>query len=32
MDTTGVLIVAKNPFAHQQLALQFEENKVGKKI
>ncbi|NLV87776.1 MAG: RluA family pseudouridine synthase [Tissierellia bacterium] len=31
MDTTGVLIVAKNPFAHQQLALQFEENKVGKK-
>ncbi len=31
MDTSGVLIVAKNPFAHQQMALQFEENKVEKK-
>lgn len=31
MDTTGILIVAKNPFAHQQLALQFEEETVIKK-
>lgn len=31
MDTTGILIVAKNPFAHQQMALQFEENRVEKK-
>lgn len=31
MDTTGILIVAKNPFAHQQLALQFEEESVVKK-
>ncbi|OLS02531.1 RluA family pseudouridine synthase [Tissierella creatinophila] len=31
MDTTGILIVAKNPFAHQQLALQFEEETVVKK-
>lgn len=31
MDTTGILIVAKNPFAHQQMALQFESNKVEKK-
>lgn len=31
MDTSGVLIVAKNPFAHQQLSLQFEENLVEKK-
>lgn len=31
MDTTGVLVVAKNPFAHQQLDLQFEENTVEKK-
>lgn len=31
MDTTGVLIVAKNPFAHQQLSLQLEESKVEKK-
>lgn len=31
MDTTGLLIVAKNPFAHQQMALQFEANVVDKK-
>ncbi|MGJ0846107.1 RluA family pseudouridine synthase [Tissierella praeacuta] len=31
MDTTGILIVAKNPFAHQQMALQFESHKVEKK-
>ncbi|MDR7857292.1 RluA family pseudouridine synthase [Tissierella sp.] len=31
MDTTGILIVAKNPFAHQQMALQFESNEVEKK-
>lgn len=31
MDTTGILIVAKNPYAHQQIALQFETNKVQKK-
>lgn len=31
MDTTGLLIVAKNPFAHQQMAIQLEENKVVKK-
>lgn len=31
MDTTGLLIIAKNPFAHQQMALQFEANTVGKK-
>lgn len=31
MDTTGILIVAKNSFAHQQMALQFEDNTVEKK-
>ena len=31
MDTTGLLIVAKNPFAHQQMALQFEAEEVEKK-
>lgn len=31
MDTTGILIVAKNSFAHQQMALQFEGNTVEKK-
>lgn len=31
MNTSGILIVAKNPFAHQQLSLQFEKNTVGKK-
>lgn len=31
MDTTGILMVAKNSFSHQQIALQFEENKVEKK-
>lgn len=30
-DTSGVLIVAKNPFAHQQLALQLEANSFVKK-
>ena len=31
MDTTGILIVAKNPFAHQQMAIQLEENTVTKR-
>ncbi|WMM26874.1 RluA family pseudouridine synthase [Tissierella sp. MB52-C2] len=31
MNTTGILIVAKNSFAHQQMALQFESNIVEKK-
>lgn len=31
MDTTGLLIVAKNSFSHQQMALQFENNTVVKK-
>lgn len=31
MDTTGLLIVAKNPYAHQQMAVQFENNQVHKK-
>lgn len=31
MDTTGILIVAKNSFAHQQMAIQFENNTVEKK-
>lgn len=31
MDTTGILIVAKNPFAHQQMAIQLEENTFVKK-
>lgn len=31
MDTTGILIVAKNAFAHQQLAIQFEEETIIKK-
>lgn len=31
MNTSGILIVAKNPFAHQQLALQFENNLVKKR-
>ncbi|MGO1470563.1 MAG: RluA family pseudouridine synthase [Tissierella sp.] len=31
MNTTGILIVAKNPFAHQQLALQFAAQTVVKK-
>src|SRR5690606_9303395 len=31
MDTTGLVIVAKNSFAHQQMALQFEANTVEKK-
>lgn len=31
MDTTGILIVAKNPFGHQQLGIQLEENTVIKK-
>ena len=31
MDTTGILIVAKNPYAHQQIAIQLEENSVTKK-
>ena len=31
MDTTGILIVAKNPFAHQQMAIQLEDNTVIKR-
>lgn len=31
MDTTGILMVAKNSFSHQQTAIQFEENTVTKK-
>lgn len=31
MDTTGILIVVKNPFAHQQMAIQLEDNSVIKK-
>ena len=31
MDTTGLLIVAKNSFAHQQMAIQFEKDAVIKK-
>jgi len=31
MDTTGILIVAKNSYAHQQMALQFENNSIEKK-
>lgn len=31
MDTSGILIVAKNSFSHQQMAIQFEENSVEKK-
>lgn len=31
MNTSGILIVAKNPFAHQQMALQFEKEIVVKK-
>lgn len=31
MDTTGILVVAKNPFAHQQMAIQFENNTVEKR-
>ncbi len=31
MNTSGILIVAKNQFAHQQISLQFENNTVEKK-
>lgn len=31
MDTTGILMVAKNSFAHQQMALQFENDTIQKK-
>lgn len=31
MDTTGILIVAKNPFAHQQMGIQLEANSITKK-
>ena len=31
MDTPGIVIIAKNSFAHQQMALQFENNTVEKK-
>lgn len=31
MDTSGVLLVAKSSFAHQQMAVQFENNQVEKR-
>ncbi len=31
MNTSGILIVAKNQFAHQQISLQFENNTVEKR-
>ncbi len=31
MDTSGVLLIAKSSFAHQQMALQFEKNLVEKR-
>lgn len=31
MNTSGILLIAKSSFAHQQTALQFEEKKVEKK-
>lgn len=31
MDTSGILVVAKNQYSHQQMAIQFEENTVIKK-
>ena len=31
MNTSGILIVAKSSFAHQQMALQFEHNQVEKR-
>lgn len=31
MDTSGILLIAKSPFAHQQMALQFENNQVEKR-
>ncbi|MBZ2174113.1 RluA family pseudouridine synthase [Schnuerera sp. xch1] len=31
MNTSGILVVAKSSFAHQQMALQFERNEVEKK-
>lgn len=31
MNTSGILIVAKSSFAHQQVALQFEQNQVKKR-
>lgn len=31
MDTSGILVVAKNPFGHQQMSKQMEEGKVNKK-
>lgn len=31
MDTSGIIIVAKNSFAHQQMSLQFENHTVEKK-
>ncbi|MTI65914.1 MAG: RluA family pseudouridine synthase [Firmicutes bacterium] len=30
MNTSGLLVVAKNPFGHQQMALQFEKKSVKK--
>ncbi|MGF7056573.1 RluA family pseudouridine synthase [Brassicibacter mesophilus] len=31
MDTSGVLVIAKNSFAHQQMSIQFENNNIEKK-
>ncbi|WP_425447074.1 RluA family pseudouridine synthase [Dethiothermospora halolimnae] len=30
MDTSGIVVVAKNPFGHQQMSKQFENNQVKK--
>lgn len=31
MDTSGVLVIAKNPYGHHQMGLQFKENVVEKR-
>lgn len=31
MDTSGILVIAKNSFGHQQMAVQFDENTIEKK-
>lgn len=31
MNTSGILVIAKNPFGHQQMAQQFENNTVDKR-
>ena len=32
MNTSGILVVAKSAFAHQQMAIQYERKEVGKNI